>query len=390
MPPAWSAARQGTNDGSVQAINEELRKLQQEATQLERKVNEAQHAHDQQIAAVQNAEQVVELARVRRDGVSQVLSRLCCSCLQLGSMAVISEAARVHNADQCSMCGDTDLNRPLLLPTSMVEDPRIQMLTEQVQQMVQEMQAQARRPQEGQFFTFLAASSVSSATAAAIQAELREVMISFSQDPSMEMVANKGDRRGGMAAMLNANRGALPLWNLPAAQASGARNKAARVRSSLENANGLALAKLQHIRARLNLETARQVQGADKLQHLRRRLEEKRTEIEQKSRELQQARERQQELERAAAAADLRAAQERAAALGVEDPVAAQPEASARRPFPAGKGSRPAHDCAICFARPKNTALNCGHQLCDSCAGQVAVCPICRGHITTRIRLYDS
>jgi hypothetical protein len=44
--------------------------------------------------------------------------------------------------------------------------------------------------------------------------------------------------------------------------------------------------------------------------------------------------------------------------------------------------------CAICFDRDKDTALNCGHQACAFCASGLANCHICREPILTRTRLY--
>ena len=44
--------------------------------------------------------------------------------------------------------------------------------------------------------------------------------------------------------------------------------------------------------------------------------------------------------------------------------------------------------CYICHERRKDTALNCGHLLCGSCAGRVHVCPECRCAITWRARVF--
>jgi ankyrin repeat protein len=45
-------------------------------------------------------------------------------------------------------------------------------------------------------------------------------------------------------------------------------------------------------------------------------------------------------------------------------------------------------ECAICLDREIDTALNCGHQACFSCASELANCYNCRQPITTRTRLY--
>jgi hypothetical protein len=44
--------------------------------------------------------------------------------------------------------------------------------------------------------------------------------------------------------------------------------------------------------------------------------------------------------------------------------------------------------CCICLERRKDTALNCGHVLCEPCAGRVQQCPTCRLYITERKRVY--
>jgi hypothetical protein len=45
-------------------------------------------------------------------------------------------------------------------------------------------------------------------------------------------------------------------------------------------------------------------------------------------------------------------------------------------------------ECAICLDRDTDTAFNCGHQACFSCASELASCYNCRKPITTRTRLY--
>ena len=44
--------------------------------------------------------------------------------------------------------------------------------------------------------------------------------------------------------------------------------------------------------------------------------------------------------------------------------------------------------CSICLEREKNTRLNCGHMICDTCAASISLCPICRAPITSRDRVY--
>ncbi|XP_068641049.1 E3 ubiquitin-protein ligase RGLG1-like [Aristolochia californica] len=44
--------------------------------------------------------------------------------------------------------------------------------------------------------------------------------------------------------------------------------------------------------------------------------------------------------------------------------------------------------CPVCLWSNKNLAFGCGHQTCYECGREMQFCPICRSHITTRIRLY--
>nr|GLL37769.1 E3 ubiquitin-protein ligase RGLG1-like [Ipomoea trifida] len=43
--------------------------------------------------------------------------------------------------------------------------------------------------------------------------------------------------------------------------------------------------------------------------------------------------------------------------------------------------------CPVCSCRKKDLALGCGHQTCYDCGRDLACCPTCGMHITTRIRL---
>lgn len=45
-------------------------------------------------------------------------------------------------------------------------------------------------------------------------------------------------------------------------------------------------------------------------------------------------------------------------------------------------------DCPICLTNQKDMAFNCGHQTCCECGQDLESCPICRGFIQTRIKLY--
>ncbi|XP_062160437.1 E3 ubiquitin-protein ligase RGLG2-like [Alnus glutinosa] len=45
--------------------------------------------------------------------------------------------------------------------------------------------------------------------------------------------------------------------------------------------------------------------------------------------------------------------------------------------------------CPVCLWNQKDLALGCGHQTCCDCGRDLTFCPICRAHITTRIKLYE-
>lgn len=44
--------------------------------------------------------------------------------------------------------------------------------------------------------------------------------------------------------------------------------------------------------------------------------------------------------------------------------------------------------CPICITARKDMAFGCGHQTCCECGTDLQLCPICRSHIHTRIKLY--
>jgi E3 ubiquitin-protein ligase RGLG len=46
------------------------------------------------------------------------------------------------------------------------------------------------------------------------------------------------------------------------------------------------------------------------------------------------------------------------------------------------------HQCCVCMERHKNTALGCGHVLCENCARSVSTCPLCKQPIASRLKLY--
>jgi len=44
--------------------------------------------------------------------------------------------------------------------------------------------------------------------------------------------------------------------------------------------------------------------------------------------------------------------------------------------------------CKMCYNTEIDTALNCGHTMCNSCASQIMVCPTCRVVITQKLRIF--
>ncbi|KAK7247597.1 hypothetical protein RIF29_42483 [Crotalaria pallida] len=44
--------------------------------------------------------------------------------------------------------------------------------------------------------------------------------------------------------------------------------------------------------------------------------------------------------------------------------------------------------CPVCLTNPKDMAFGCGHTTCKECGVTLSTCPMCRQHITTRLRLY--
>lgn len=47
-----------------------------------------------------------------------------------------------------------------------------------------------------------------------------------------------------------------------------------------------------------------------------------------------------------------------------------------------------ATECTICMERTMDTALDCGHRACATCAAQLAACHACRTPVRVRLRLY--
>ena len=80
-----------------------------------------------------------------------------------------------------------------------------------------------------------------------------------------------------------------------------------------------------------------------------------------------------------AALVDSRVAERRAA-------EAEQMEAEARRKAEAETAE--ALECPICCLNQLDTALDCGHRACGTCAAKLSTCHVCRGQVKARIRLY--
>lgn len=73
----------------------------------------------------------------------------------------------------------------------------------------------------------------------------------------------------------------------------------------------------------------------------------------------------------------------------VEERRAAEAEAvaaEARRRAEAEKAE--ALECTICCAAPMDTALDCGHRSCSTCAAKLLTCHLCRGQVKSRLKLY--
>lgn len=45
--------------------------------------------------------------------------------------------------------------------------------------------------------------------------------------------------------------------------------------------------------------------------------------------------------------------------------------------------------CPVCIEHRKDTVFQCGHQACNTCAGLLTECPMCRAPIELRIKVYD-
>ncbi|KAI9104243.1 hypothetical protein K1719_023079 [Acacia pycnantha] len=54
----------------------------------------------------------------------------------------------------------------------------------------------------------------------------------------------------------------------------------------------------------------------------------------------------------------------------------------------ASLSSSTAQACAICLTNEKDLAFGCGHMTCEECGKTLPTCPICREHITIRIKLF--
>ncbi|KAL1202160.1 E3 ubiquitin-protein ligase RGLG5 [Cardamine amara subsp. amara] len=57
-------------------------------------------------------------------------------------------------------------------------------------------------------------------------------------------------------------------------------------------------------------------------------------------------------------------------------------------PLSTARNNNEGQVCPVCLVSPKNMAFNCGHQTCSECGDDLNICPICRGKISVRIKLY--
>ncbi|XP_077237518.1 E3 ubiquitin-protein ligase RGLG2-like isoform X1 [Tasmannia lanceolata] len=74
---------------------------------------------------------------------------------------------------------------------------------------------------------------------------------------------------------------------------------------------------------------------------------------------------------------------------GIYSDASAPPSENISDNYPPPENPQCNHQaCPLCLWSAKDLALGCGHQTCFDCGRDLKVCPICRCHITTRIRLY--
>ncbi|GBF89444.1 hypothetical protein Rsub_02016 [Raphidocelis subcapitata] len=101
---------------------------------------------------------------------------------------------------------------------------------------------------------------------------------------------------------------------------------------------------------------------------------------------------RQHEAAAAAAEASLAAAASCGAAGGGAARVKPLVECSAGDEVPSAAAPCPVDgplgECEVCCARPRDTALGCGHLACARCSVLCAHCPFCRREIERRIQLF--
>lgn len=66
-------------------------------------------------------------------------------------------------------------------------------------------------------------------------------------------------------------------------------------------------------------------------------------------------------------------------------------ELMAREAADNSRGSQNAGECVICLAAPRLVAFGCGHLCCcEKCADAVVECPVCRQHVSTRHRIFNT
>ena len=100
--------------------------------------------------------------------------------------------------------------------------------------------------------------------------------------------------------------------------------------------------------------------------------------------DLETAADRRRQQQLAVAQAEMEAVRKRVAQLGgATDKASGALSTDPRRSLISAS-----QECPVCFQKPRDCGLQCGHQLCMQCAHRVQQCPVCRQEISLRLKLY--